>query len=109
MSNSRQSRWEQRRFISFGVLFSGLALPVTGIGNHLARHSSGPHADVAWVAAHVAIGALFVVLATWHVVLNRHALLRYLRSRMSWPALPIPEAAAALALVALVLALALGT
>jgi hypothetical protein len=80
-------------------------LPVTGVGDHLARHSSGPQADANWVVAHVAIGVLFVLFATWHVMLNRRALLRYLHGRMG--ALPGREALAALVLVGAVLALTL--
>jgi hypothetical protein len=83
-----------------------LALPVTGVGNHLARHSSGPSADAGWVAAHVAIGSLFVLFAAWHVILNRRALVRYLRAKVR-PTLPSREIVAALALLAIVLALTL--
>lgn len=97
--------WDQRRFISLGILFSGLALPLSGLGNHLARHTSGPQADISWVAVHVTLGGLFVILATWHGVLNRRAVLRYLRSHASRAALPSQEAIAALALVGGVLAL----
>lgn len=105
MNTTCRPRWDRRRFISLGALFSGLALPITGLGNHLARHSSGPHADIGWVVAHVTLGSLFIVFATWHTVLNRRVLLKYLRSR---PALPSREALAALALVGGVLALTVG-
>lgn len=111
MSPAREPKWNQRRFISLGALFSGLALPITGIGDHIARHepdSSAPQASTAWVVAHVAIGALFVVFATWHAVLNRRSVLKYLRSRVRRPALPSIEALAALGLVGAALALAVG-
>ena len=108
VSTTSRPRWDQRRFISLGALFSGLALPITGLGNHLARHSSGPHAGIEWVIAHVTLGSLFIVFATWHGVLNRRVLLKYLRSRAAWPKLPSRETLAALALVGGVLALALG-
>jgi hypothetical protein len=107
-NRTREHQWDKRRFISLGALFSGLALPITGLGDHLARHSSGPHAGIEWVVAHVVIGSLFVVLATWHMVLNRRALLKYLRSRAFRLALPSREALAALALVGGALALAVG-
>ena len=108
LNRTREHRWNQRRFISLGVLFSGLALPVTGLGDHLARHSSGPRAGVGWVVGHVVIGSLFVVLTTWHAALNRRVLLKYLRSSVVRPALPSREALAALALVGGALALAVG-
>lgn len=107
MSSTPRHRWNQRRFISLGALFCGLALPVTGLGDHFARHSSGPHADAGWVVAHVTIGGLFVLFATWHGVLNRHAILKYLRTRGNQPTRPSREALVALALVGGVLVLAL--
>lgn len=107
MNTPATRQWDQRRFISCSVLIFGLALPITGIGNHLARHASGPHAGPGWVVAHVAVGALFVFFAAWHVVLNRRALSRYLRDKVARPPLPSREILAALVLVAVVLALAL--
>jgi hypothetical protein len=101
-------RWDQRRFISCSILFLGLMLPVTGVGNHLARHSSGPHADARWVVAHVVVGSLFVVFTTWHVALNRRALLRYLRGKLAAAsARPSREVIAALAMVGMAMVLAL--
>jgi len=80
-------------------------VPATGIGNHLARHDSGPSADAGWIVAHVAIGALFVAFMAWHVALNRRALVKYLRSRTR--TLPSIEALAALIVVSVVFVLAL--
>lgn len=105
MNRQGKPHWDQRRFISVGALLSALALPITGVGDHLARHSTGPQAGSAWVVGHVVMGGLFVFFATWHVVLNRRALLRYLRSRVARPTLPSREFLAAFALVALVLVL----
>ena len=111
MNTASRPRWDKRRFISLGALFSGLALPITGLGDHFARHSPdspGPHAGIGWVIAHVAIGTLFIVFATWHAVLNRRALLKHLRSRARRTALPSSEAVAALALVGGVLVFTVG-
>ena len=108
MKRTREHQWDQRRFISLGALFSGLALPITGLGDHLTRHSAGPHAGIEWVVAHVVIGSLFVVFAIWHAVLNRRALVTYLRGRVVRQAVPSREALAALALVGGTLALAVG-
>jgi hypothetical protein len=109
VSTTPRHRWDQRRFISLGALFCGLALPITGLGDHFARHSSGPHADAEWVVAHVAIGSLFVLFVTWHGVLNRRTLLKYLRDKGKRPAQPSREALAALALVGAVLVLVLAS
>jgi hypothetical protein len=104
VTTTSRPRWEQRRFVTLGVLLSGLALPITGVADHLARHSAEPNA-AGWVIVHIALGTLFVVFATWHAVLNRRALMRHLRGRAVRPALPSREALAALALVGGVLAL----
>lgn len=107
-TNARHdTRWNQRRFVSLGVLFCGLTLPVTGLCNHLARHANGPRVGGEWVVAHVTMGALFVALVTWHVTLNRRALAKYLRHRTDLRALLSGEALTALVVVAGVLALAL--
>jgi hypothetical protein len=74
-------RRDQRRFVSLGVLLFGLALPVTGVADHMARHDSGPQADPGWIAVHIVVGAVFVALAGWHAWLNRRALLRYVRGQ----------------------------
>ena len=108
MTVTPDRRWNQRRFVSLGALFAGLALPITGVGDHLARHSSGPHAGIGWVVCHVTMGTLFVVFAAWHAVLNRRTLLKYLRSRSNRPAMPSREAFAALALVGGALVLTVG-
>jgi hypothetical protein len=97
--NGSKSVWDQRRFVSLGALFSGLALPVTGVADHLARHSTGPTAGSGWIVAHVTVSSLFVLFAAWHGVLNRRALLRYLRCKTERVGLPSREAVAALVLV----------
>jgi Pyruvate/2-oxoacid:ferredoxin oxidoreductase delta subunit len=79
VDTTSRPRRDQRRFVALGVLFSGLAVPVTGLADHLARGSSGPDAATGWAVVHIALGTLFVVFATWHAVLNRRALLSYLR------------------------------
>lgn len=71
--------WDQRAFVATGALLSGLALPVTGLLDHAAGGSVSAHA-VGWSIAHAALGIMFVAFCTWHIVLNRRALLRHLRA-----------------------------
>jgi hypothetical protein len=71
--------WNQRAFVATGAVLSGLALPVTGLLDHAAGGSASANA-VGWSIAHSSLGALFAGFCAWHVVLNRRALLRYLRA-----------------------------
>ena len=76
---SSKSDWNQRSFVVLGALLSGLALPVTGLLDHAAGGSSSENA-VGWSIAHISVSCLFVGFCGWHLVLNRRALLRYLRA-----------------------------
>jgi hypothetical protein len=100
--------WNQRAFVATGAVFSGLALPVTGLLDHAAGGSSAANA-VAWSIAHTTLGALFAGFCIWHIALNRRALLRYLRAAVPASgrpggAAPAREALIAAALVGGVLA-----
>lgn len=102
MTSTFEDRWKQPSFVSLCALLSGLALPVSGVVDHFAAQSSAG----GWSIVHVALGTVFVVFCTWHIVLNRRALLRYLRDKAAaWRSLPTREAVAAIALVGGVLAL----
>jgi hypothetical protein len=97
--------WDRRTFVVTGAALSGIALPVSGLLDHL---SGGPSAQAAvgWSIVHTSLGALFVGFCAWHVVLNRRALKRYLRAAAgrSGDAAPSREVVAATALVGGVLA-----
>jgi hypothetical protein len=95
--------WNERRFVALAAALSGLALPITGLADHLAGDAPGSDTAVGWSIVHVALGAVFVVFGTWHAVLNRRALFAYLRSGAA-RRLPGREALAAVALVGGVLA-----
>ena len=88
---STPSVWNQRAFVAVGAVLSGLALPATGLLDH------------------VSVSCLFVGFCTWHLVLNRRALLRYVRAAGGKTGtlrrLPARETVAAAAVVGGVLAL----
>jgi hypothetical protein len=73
-------------------------LPITGI-------AAAADDRVGWSIVHTVLGIVFVTFFTWHAVLNRRALMRYLRAKAVWSAPPTREAFAAMALVGGVLAL----
>ena len=104
---STQPVWNQRAFVALSAVLAGLALPATGLLDHTAGGSSSESA-AGWSIAHVAVSCLFVGFCGWHVVLNRRALLRYLRAAGGRGGavrrLPARETVAAAALVGGVLA-----
>jgi uncharacterized membrane protein YidH (DUF202 family) len=100
--STKAQSWNTRSFVATTTLLSGLALPLTGLVDHGARQVSAENA-VGWAFAHTVLGVVFVGFCTWHIVLNRRALLRYLRAaRSKGRGLPLPsrEVGAAVALVA---------
>ena len=100
--------WDRRAFVVTGAAVSGIALPLTGLLDHLSGGTSA-QAAIGWSIVHTSLGALFVGFCVWHVVLNRRALKRYLRAAMAGSgrpggAAPSREVLAAAALVSSVLA-----
>jgi len=105
---SDQSAWNQRAFVALGAVLSGLALPATGLLDHSAGGSSSESA-VGWSIAHISVSCLFIGFCTWHIVLNRRPLLKYLRAGSARGAgmvrgLPAKETVAAAGIVGMVLA-----
>lgn len=102
MNATAVTRWNQRRFVAVAAALSGLALPVTGLADHIAAGAGDP---AGWSIVHVTLGSVFVGFAVWHCCLNRRALLRYLRGAVASRALAGHEALAAAVLVGGLLAL----
>ena len=71
--------FNKRAFVVMVMVFSGLALPITGLVNHF--HAFGPMnvGRHAWMSAYNALGILFVAFSIWHAWLNRKALLNHMR------------------------------
>lgn len=68
-----------RAFVALMAAISGIALPVTGLGNHLSQAHPLTNPYHAWMSAHNSLGVVFCVFAIWHAVLHRRALLKHLR------------------------------
>lgn len=94
-------RFNSRAFVVFGMLASGMGLPVTGLANHIQQFESMNAARHAWMAAHNSLGFLFVVFSAWHVVLNRKTLLNHLKGWAACAPVRNREAIAAGAVVAI--------
>jgi hypothetical protein len=97
-----ERRWNQRRFVALAAALSGLALPATGLADHLSSAAGDP---ASWSIVHTSLGVVFAVFATWHCVLNRRALARYARGAAAARAFVGREMVVAATLVGGVLAL----
>jgi hypothetical protein len=98
----RKKTFNGRAFVALMIAFSGLGLPVTGIGNHLYGFAPLSVERHAWMSAHNVLGILFVVFSIWHVVLNRRALWKHIRNATSRIPMISREALLAGAVVAVV-------
>jgi hypothetical protein len=79
MSRKRTGRRLNRRATAvIGVTVTGLALPVTGFADHLILDSNPAAGGNAASVTHWTCGLLFIVFATWHVVLNRKTYRRHI-------------------------------
>jgi hypothetical protein len=78
--NPTNTKFNVRSFVTIMLVFSGSLLPATGLANHLYGFSQFTTARHAWMAAHNVLGALFVIFAIWHGILNRRTLWNHLRN-----------------------------
>lgn len=79
MRNRERRPFNGRAFVALTAAICGVGLPVTGLGNHLCQAHPITSSYHAWMSAHNSLGIVFFVFATWHVVLNRRVLAKYLR------------------------------
>ncbi len=103
-SGGTKQGFNTRAFLALASALSGILLPVTGLAAHAAERSAHP----TWAAVHTLLGALFVVCATWHAVLNRRAIANYLTGRSRGSRIIAPEPVCAVVLVLAVVLLAAG-
>ena len=107
MHDPERRPFNARAFVALMAAITGIGLPLTGLANHLCQAHPITPSYHAWMSAHNSLGTLFFVSAIWHAVLNRRALVRYLRGVRSRLSGSSREAIYAVALVAVVLFVAL--
>jgi hypothetical protein len=76
MNATAEVHWNQRRFVAVAAALSGLALPLTGLADHLAVGAGDP---ASWSIVHTSLGVAFIAFAGWHCFLNRRTLVKYVR------------------------------
>ncbi len=80
MSTAANSTFNTRAFVACMAVCSGISLPLTGIANHILGFDPLTIERESWMAAHNVMGLLFAVFVTWHIVLNRRALVHHIRA-----------------------------
>lgn len=95
-----KKKFNKRAFITFGMLVSGMALPVTGLINHNLGFSDLTVSRHFWMSVHNISGILFTIFAVTHIILNSHAIKNYMNKMKS--VIISREAFAALMLVAFI-------
>jgi hypothetical protein len=73
--------FNKRAFISAAMTASVLILPVSGYMNHSLQFEALTRARHFWMSVHNVSGILFILFALAHIILNRRALLNYLKQK----------------------------
>jgi hypothetical protein len=77
METITKKKFNKRAFISVAMFVSGLALPFSGLMNHLLQFEPMTTARHFWMSVHDASGILFAAFAITHVIFNWRSLLHY--------------------------------
>ncbi len=72
--------FNKRAFTAIMAGLTALTLPFTGLILHGYSEGAISGDRHFWLMAHVVLGFLFVVFAAWHAIINRRALLNYIKS-----------------------------
>jgi hypothetical protein len=71
--------FNKRAFLSAALVLSGLMLPVSGLINHQLGFEGMTQARHFWMSVHNVSGLVFTICAVMHGIVNRRALLGYVR------------------------------
>ena len=100
--------FNKRAFAASMAALTGATLPLSGWFCHHYQFAPMTVTRHAWMAVHVTTAILFIAFAGWHVVMNRKAIVAYLRgAAVNTPGFS-REARLAAAIFALVLFVAAG-
>ena len=75
-----RKQFNKRAFLAAAMCMSALFLPVSGFMNHALQSAPWSTARHFWMAIHNMSALLFSIVLLWHVMVNRKALGRYVRS-----------------------------
>jgi len=103
-----KKQFNRRAFVALMSAISGLGLPITGLMNHIYGMEFLTVRRHVWMSAHNSLAIIFTITATWHVILNRQALLRHIKAAKSGIMGVSREMAYASAIIAVVLLIMVG-
>ena len=75
--------FNKRAFTAIMAGLTALTLPFTGLVLHGYSEGAISGDKHSWFMAHVGLGFLFVVFAAWHAIINRRALLNYIKASVT--------------------------
>jgi hypothetical protein len=75
----KKKSFNKRAFTAIMSGLTALTLPFTGLVLHGYSEGAISGDKHFWLMAHVLLGVLFVVFAAWHAIINRRALLNYIK------------------------------
>jgi hypothetical protein len=79
MMETNKRSFNKRAFTAIMSGLTALTLPITGLIVHGYSEGAISGDKHSWLMAHVVLGFLFVVFAAWHALINRRALLNYIK------------------------------
>ena len=99
---SKKERFNHRAFVAVMMGLAAIMLPVSGLLLHAYSEGEITSGGHSWFMLHILSGVLFVIFFIWHIVLNRRALAKHIKSHISGIVPLSREAGLALIIVLLI-------
>ena len=106
MKEGKSRPFNKRTFAAIMVALTGIGLPISGLANHFYQFDPMTLARHSWMAVHNMLSLLFLAFASWHIFMNRHAMLNHVKGFASEHLRPSREVLIAFAIVAVVMLVA---
>ena len=79
METNKKKSFNTRAFVSVAMFTSLLALPLSGYMNHILQFETLTTSRHFWMSVHDVAAILFAAFSIIHIILNRRALMGYVR------------------------------
>jgi len=78
---ANKKHFNKRAFISTVMFISAIGLPISGIMNHYLAFDILSSEKHLWMSVHNISGIIFTIFAIWHIILNWHQLINYVKKK----------------------------